>query len=669
MSLRFFFCVFVFLCCSACEQQHQDQHKNATQESAPVSEEKSQLSQAAMPVPSVLLPAANAVNSLTAIKAADQYYWLTASAERGIAVHDINGTLLSSSTGRYEFLSARAAENTVVVASTDIGSGDVVLFSFNPQQQTLDTTRRLQPLKFQIDALCLYKDAHNNLFLFLIDGYGGGEQRWIYDAARDAEIDLHVKGLHLPADISSCVVHDEAAQVFYAEENLGLWAYPANAESEPERELVATRPGFKALALVNNYLFAVTENTGNITLFQKQEGSWSESQNLQTAQHYTTESLEIIEEDETLRAAFVDDNTAQVLQFDFAKSALNKNTSSSRDFASTSKKKYPEVYAKAETDAVTRRGDAADDPAIWHNEQNPAESRILGTNKKLGLLVYNLKGELLQTLPVGHVNNVDLRQNFKSENTSIDIAVASNRSDNSIDVFTVTQSGEVRFSEKFSTGLSEVYGICLYQPASDKLFVLINDKDGRYQQYQVVNENTILKVKRVQEFKLEGQPEACVADDRRHLLYVGEEDKGVWHFAFDHTTGIIQPQSALLIAEAGAELEADVEGLGLYHAANTSYLLVSSQGDNSYALYDVSAHSGSDKPPYLGSFRVGLNSNQGIDGTTETDGLEVSTFNFGPDYPEGLVVIQDGFNLMPEEPQNFKLVSWQDIKKVIKILP
>mgnify|MGYP000853993795 CR=1 FL=1 len=43
----------------------------------------------------------------------------------------------------------------------------------------------------------------------------------------------------------------------------------------------------------------------------------------------------------------------------------------------------------------------------------------------------------------------------------------------------------------------------------------------------------------------------------------------------------------------------------------------------------------------------------------ETDGIELKLGNFGPDYPAGLFVAQDGMN----EPaaQNFKLVSWAEV--------
>lgn len=42
-----------------------------------------------------------------------------------------------------------------------------------------------------------------------------------------------------------------------------------------------------------------------------------------------------------------------------------------------------------------------------------------------------------------------------------------------------------------------------------------------------------------------------------------------------------------------------------------------------------------------------------------------NTLNFGETYPDKLVVIEDGHNLMPEEPQNFKYISWMDLAEMI----
>ena len=49
----------------------------------------------------------------------------------------------------------------------------------------------------------------------------------------------------------------------------------------------------------------------------------------------------------------------------------------------------------------------------------------------------------------------------------------------------------------------------------------------------------------------------------------------------------------------------------------------------------------------------------------EHDGIEVALGDFGPEFPQGLFVAQDGQNA--PEAQNFKLVSWQDIKAALNL--
>ena len=38
-------------------------------------------------------------------------------------------------------------------------------------------------------------------------------------------------------------------------------------------------------------------------------------------------------------------------------------------------------------------------------------------------------------------------------------------------------------------------------------------------------------------------------------------------------------------------------------------------------------------------------------------------------YPDGLLVVQDGFNTLPADNQNFKLVSWEQVMQAIKGMP
>jgi myo-inositol-hexaphosphate 3-phosphohydrolase len=84
--------------------------------------------------------------------------------------------------------------------------------------------------------------------------------------------------------------------------------------------------------------------------------------------------------------------------------------------------------------------------------------------------------------------------------------------------------------------------------------------------------------------------------------------------------------------------------------AKGGYLIASSQGDNAYVLYRL------DNGRFAGRFRL---SGGAIDGTQETDGIEVMLGDFGPNFPGGLLVAQDSDN--SPDTQNFKYAAWVDV--------
>ena len=55
----------------------------------------------------------------------------------------------------------------------------------------------------------------------------------------------------------------------------------------------------------------------------------------------------------------------------------------------------------------------------------------------------------------------------------------------------------------------------------------------------------------------------------------------------------------------------------------------------------------------------------GIDGISETDGLEVTSRNLGPGFEHGAMIAQDGRNVMPVENQNYKYVPWKAIAEAL----
>lgn len=320
------------------------------------------------------------------------------------------------------------------------------------------------------------------------------------------------------------------------------------------------------------------------------------------------------------------------------------------------------ITAIAETQAVTTLDDAADDPAIWMHEEEIGLSRIIGTDKDFGVEVYSLRGEKLQSIAAGRTNNIDLRYMPRGSRWSA-LAAASNRSRNTISLFLIDEQGELLWlsDSEIATGLTEPYGLCMFANEAG-LQVFVNDTDGRYQQWLLDLSGTEEQYPRIagsllREFAVPSQPEGCVADDEHQRLFVGVEDEGVRWLSAHHRA----PATIGSVAEIDEEvLAADVEGMSLYTAGSRGYLVVSSQGNNSYAIYNR-------LPPfdYRGSVFVTGDTVTGIDGTSDTDGLDVSSALRTAQYPQGLLVVQDGANTDPIEPQNFKLISWQEVARAL----
>lgn len=322
------------------------------------------------------------------------------------------------------------------------------------------------------------------------------------------------------------------------------------------------------------------------------------------------------------------------------------------------------VPAAAETQAVaTRQADAADDPEIWVDPRDPSRVVILGTDKQAGLYAYDLDGRVIQFIPDGRLNNVDLRGGFPTPAGERVLVAASDRGRMGAALYLLDPDTlRLSFWGMAPLDLAEPYGLCMGR-RGDAFLVIVNGTDGQVRQVRV--EATAGGAPRITEerrFGLASQTEGCVVDDRRGRLYIGEEARGVWRYD-------LAPAGAAagdLIAAAPSDmLTPDVEGLALLQDGDAAWLIASSQGDSAFAVWRVD---GDDQPAYRGRFSVvGAN---GVDPVTGTDGVAAHAGPVGR-YAQGLLVMQDDADTDGEAPaagrsrQNFKLVDWAEVKRAL----
>lgn len=305
------------------------------------------------------------------------------------------------------------------------------------------------------------------------------------------------------------------------------------------------------------------------------------------------------------------------------------------------------VAATGETDPVgTGKADAADDPAIWVDPANPNRALIIATDKKAGVHVYDLAGKDIAFIQGGLVNNVDVAGN---------IVAASDRNDGvnaHIAVFRLDPATAALTSlGRAAAGTGEAYGFCLKKTASgEPLTAALIIKDGTVRVGTLTTDGAAPSFAAQWEHKIPTQSEGCVFDG--DTLYVGEEDAGIWRLTQKGNAA----DAAMVAPVDNQRLVADVEGLATIDHKGQRYLLASSQGDNAYAVFKLPSMD------YVGRFAVAAGA---FGATSDTDGIEAVAGNFGPAYPDGLFLAQDGDNA--PKAQNFKLLRWDQIAAALGI--
>lgn len=313
------------------------------------------------------------------------------------------------------------------------------------------------------------------------------------------------------------------------------------------------------------------------------------------------------------------------------------------------------VSAILETPVTASLGDSADDPAIYVGKNG--RGFVAATDKQAGLYIYNLDGSTRAFFPLGTLNNVDLRDGYQIGAKTYVLLVASNDEQDAIEVLLYDKAEDEFIQPKPHLFPIEIkpYGICLAQ-AGGRFFAGITSKKGVFQQYEIQHSKSGMVFKRVREFSTGGKTEGCAFDERTNSLFIAEEDQGLYRY--DAAPG---RDDKIVIAKTGQYgLQADLEGVAIYpQSEKGGYVIVSSQGNSSYALFQL--------PDYKFVTRFKIVRGQ-VDGTSHTDGLD-ATANPSPLFPKGFLVVQDDQDDTTKNKnakrQNFKFVDWRDIEKII----
>jgi 3-phytase len=310
-----------------------------------------------------------------------------------------------------------------------------------------------------------------------------------------------------------------------------------------------------------------------------------------------------------------------------------------------------------------------DDPAIWVHPSAPERSLVLGTIKAAapdgGVAVFGLDGTLRQLVTgIDRPNNIDVEYGFAFGGRMIDIAVATERYQRRLRVFSIASDGSgisdlgtVPVLEGQAGEAGAPMGIGLYRrPRDGAVFAIVAPKtgpaDGYLWQYKLEDAGggrlAAVFVRRFGRFSGAGEIEAVAVDDEAGHVYYADEGNGLHQWAADPERADASTELAHFARDG---FSGDREGIAIYAGrGGVGYIIATDQlpGNSRYHLYRRDARPGASPDHRVVRVFAG--------DADSTDGIEATSRALGPDFPGGLFVA------MNSGARNFLFYRWSDIQ-------
>lgn len=303
-----------------------------------------------------------------------------------------------------------------------------------------------------------------------------------------------------------------------------------------------------------------------------------------------------------------------------------------------------------------------DDPAIWVNPADAAQSLVIGTDKDAngGLYVFDLKGKIIKSKTVKGLqrpDNVDIAYGLNLGGKKTDIAVTTERLSHKLRIYSlpdmkpIDNGGIPVFVGETGAEYRDLMGISMYTDPSGKIYAIVGRKTGPKEggylwQYLLSDDgNGYVKADLVRKFgSYSGKKEieAIAVDNELGYVYYCDEQFGVRKYYADPA----KSDKELALFGQG-DFAVDNEGIAIYKTAgNKGYVLVSDQGARQLKVYGREGKSGaSNQHPLLATIKYSAN---------QTDGIDVVSVPLNADFKHGLLVAMS-------DDKTFHFYRWEDI--------
>ena len=302
----------------------------------------------------------------------------------------------------------------------------------------------------------------------------------------------------------------------------------------------------------------------------------------------------------------------------------------------------------------------SDDPAIWVNPKDPAQSLVIGTDKdeKGALYVYDLKGKSIPEKTVQGLkrpNNVDIAYGLSLGGKKFDIAVTTERMTHKIRVYSlpdmkpIDNGGIAMYEGETGTMFRDLMGIALYTTPTGEIYAIVGRKTGPADNYlwqYLLEDDGSGKLKATLKRKFgkysgKKEIEAIAVDNEMGYIYYSDEQFGVRKYYADPAKG--NEELAVFAKEGFTE---DHEGISIYKTSDTTgYILVSDQSANQFKVYSREGVKNANDHALITSVKTSTN---------QSDGSDIYSKPLNDDFKHGIFIAMS-------DNKTFQFYRWEDM--------
>ncbi|RMF26513.1 MAG: phytase [Bacteroidetes bacterium] len=369
------------------------------------------------------------------------------------------------------------------------------------------------------------------------------------------------------------------------------------------------------------------------------------------------------------------------------------------------------VAPSKETRPLNNKIATVGDPAIYVNEANPKLSLVFGTDRRTGILAYDLEGKLAARYNAGYVYSLDVEPAFPMNGKKIVLLAAANRAENALILFQFLPETKRLLNitgEKIMSSVDGATAVCLfYSRFRRKHYAFLSGMDGKIEQWELNPVDGRIEATLVRTLELGDACLGLAADEELEFLYASAATKGIWKIPADPYKGSSKVKVDDILTNRNLKME--IRGLALFFGPRgKGYLLAVSQGNNSIAVYEregdnrylgsfVTTSSASlppapppnepELPKILSKNGKGTQSNgklkttvvkkapdrnsnlsEEVDAVRGFSSIAVTNRYLNEEFPFGLLVLEDNANTSKSGPArpNYKFISWEKVARAFE---